>query len=315
MSSWRLVADVGGTNVRFARACPGGRIEDVVEHQSAAYGQFLDALDAYMSGLGDSAEGCSGALIGAAGPLDDDEIRLTNGRWTIRRKDISRRLGGCAVRLFNDLQAVALSIPILEPADVLTIAGVGPEVKASATCLAVNVGTGFGAASLIAGPSGWISIASEAGHIALAATTAAEFALCQSTQSRLESIEDVLSGPGLETLYAYFRQHSGVPTAVRHAQEIFERLDSDEIARQSADMFTSLLARVCGDLVLATAAWGGLYLFGSVIRGWHAHADIEAFRRHFAAKGKMSKRMAAVPVRLVTNHAAPLIGLASQQPA
>lgn len=314
MSRWRLVADVGGTNVRFARARSGGRIEDVVEHESAAYERFGDALDDYLAGIGGS-RSCAGALIGAAGPVENDEIRLTNGRWTIRRKDISRRLGGCAVRLFNDLQAVALSIPMLEPADLVTVIAGNADTGEAATRLAVNVGTGFGAATLIAGPRGWMSMASEAGHIALAATTAAEFALCQSTHPRLQSIEDVLSGPGLEHLYGHFRQQAGVAAALRHSREIFERLDSDTIARQTADMFTALLARICGDLVLATAAWGGLYLFGSVIQGWHAHADIEAFRRHFAAKGKMSARMASVPVRLVTNHAAPLIGLASQQSA
>ena len=313
MSRWRLVADVGGTNVRFARARSGGRIEDVVEHESAAYGRFGDALDAYLANSVDGIDSCCGALIGAAGPVGDDEIRLTNGRWSIRREDISRRLGGCPVRLFNDLQAVALSIPVLEPGDLVTVVAGNADTAKATTRLAVNVGTGFGAATLIAGPRGWMSMASEAGHIALAATTAAEFELCQSPHLHLQSIEDVLSGPGLEHLYSHFCQQAGVAPAVRHSREIFERLDSDTIARRSADMFTVLLARICGDLVLATAAWGGLCLFGSVIQGWHAHADIEAFRRHFAAKGKMSARMATVPVRLVTNHAAPLIGLASQQ--
>ncbi|HUF87688.1 MAG TPA: ROK family protein [Thermohalobaculum sp.] len=308
MAGWRLVADVGGTNVRFARALEGGGLADRAEHGTAGFPAFSDALRAYLAALGD-AGGCAGASIAAAGPVSGDRIRLTNGAWTIERGEVSRLLGGAEVGLFNDLQAAALSIPWLEARDlgvVLTPDGApGPD----GALLAVNVGTGFGAATLVGLQGGWASLASEAGHMTLGATTAAELALGAALHPPAASIEDVLSGAGMVNLYRHFAA-SSAPPADLHAEEVLARVPHDRAARQAADTFTALLGRVAGDLALATAAWAGVYMFGGVVLGWHRHADLAAFRAQFTAKGKMSARMASVPVYVVTNEAAPLIGLA-----
>lgn len=307
MAGWRLVADVGGTNVRFARAGEGGRLSDRVEHGTADFPGFADALAAYLDRIG-GAEGCESASIAAAGPVADGEIRLTNGTWVIREAEVSRLLGGVPVSLFNDLQAAAVSIPWLDAADLWPLLTPEAAPAPGAARLAVNVGTGFGAAALAPAGQDWISLASEPGHMTLGATTEAELALRRELDPPAESVEDVLSGDGLVALYRLFAGRAA--PAELHSREVLAGAGADPAAGQAAAMFTRLLGRVAGDLTLATAAWGGVYLFGSVVLGWRAVADRAAFRAAFTAKGKMSARMDAVPVHVVTNEAAPLIGLA-----
>lgn len=310
MTGWRLVADVGGTNVRFARAFRDGRLADRVERAVSEFPAFASALGRYLDQTGDLT-GCEGARIAGAGPVADDAIRLTNIDWTIRAGEVSRVLRGAPVALFNDVQAAAMSVPHLSAEDLLPVVNGTGNPDPSAPRLAVNIGTGFGAATLAHTEPGWISVPSEAGHMTLAATSAEEFALCTDPGRRFRSVEDVLSGPGLVSLHRHLTAPTGAQAApAPRPRQILAQRDTDPVARRAAEMFTALLARICGDLVLATAAWGGLYLFGSVVLGWHDHRACEAFRSIFTAKQKMASRMAAVPVHVVGNDLAPLIGLA-----
>lgn len=308
MAGWRLVADVGGTNVRFARAREDGRLTDRAEHATARFPAFTDALSAYLGGIG-GAGGCSSAGIGAAGPVAGDEVRLTNGKWTIRAAEISSLLGGVPVRLFNDLQAAALAIPWLAAGDLRPVLAPETTPAEGAARLAINVGTGFGAAALAPVGAGWTSLASEAGHMTLGATTVDELSLRAGLTPPATSVEDVLSGGGIVRLYRHFAG-PGVAAGELRTEQVLERAAGDAAAQRAVDTFTGLLARVAGDLVLATGAWGGVYMFGSVVLGWQARADRGAFRARFVAKGKMSARMQAVPVHVASNEAAPLIGLA-----
>ena len=306
MADWRLVADVGGTHVRFARALADGRLADWDERATAGHPEFADALGAYLEAVGGAGD-CNGAAIAAAGPPSGDEIKLTNGVWTIRRSEVSRRLGGAPVRLFNDLEAAALAIPWLDAGDLIPVVTPGRTPSGEGARLAVNVGTGFGGAALVPVPGGWASLAAEPGHMTLGATSAEELALRTGARPPVRSVEDALSGAGLVSLYRFF---AGTETDVRTSQQILARTGADSAAARATETFTVLLGRVAGDLVLAAGAWGGIYLFGGVVEGWQAVADADLFRAQFTAKGKMADRMATVPVHVVTNDAAPLIGLA-----
>lgn len=313
MGGWRLVADVGGTNVRFARALEDGCLADRAEHGTAGVASFADALRGYLATLGGVGP-CADARIGAAGPVSGGQVsggqvRLTNGVWTIRAREVAQILGGAEVRLFNDLQAAALSIPWLQAGDLDAVVAPDEPPETDAAMLAVNVGTGFGAASLASVADGWVSLASEAGHMSLGATTPDELALWRALEPPPMSVEDVLSGDGIVALHRHFARPGGL-AANPHSEEILAAVATDPAARRTAETFTALLGRVAGDLVLAAAAWGGVCLFGGVVHGWHRQADLAAFRRHFTAKGRMTARMASVPVHVVRNQAAPLIGLA-----
>src|SRR5690625_2746288 len=124
----RLVADIGGTNARFALAVPEtGELTEVQVLPVSEFADFPAALGAYLG----SGREISAAAIAAAGPRDGDAISLTNAPWQIVAEDVSKVLGGAKVRLLNDLEAVALAIPHLGAEEAEAIAHCPPPKQAS----------------------------------------------------------------------------------------------------------------------------------------------------------------------------------------
>jgi len=305
-----LVGDVGGTNARFALSDKPGCLREFRSYHVEDYPNFTDALVAFLTAVGmggSSSRSPTAVRIAAAGPIDESgSVTLTNAPWRISEADIRGAAGGARARLFNDLEAVALALPHLGDADVAPFGGsIADPLRGNR--LAVNVGTGFGVAAAVVHEGSWSSIASEGGHMTFAARTAAEEALLPHVQS----IEDVLSGDGLVHLYR-IRCGSRARDAARGdmtASAVLEGCATDPVARDAVMIFTDLLARICGDLVLAHGAWGGIFLTGSVALAWAHVAEPARFREIFASKGKMADRMRRVPTRLILAPQPALLGL------
>lgn len=299
MNTGRLVADVGGTNVRFAIADADGRLDRIKKFRTADFATFLDALSAYRADAGGLLEIDAGA-IAAAGPVDGDAVKLTNNEWIVDRTETSALLNGVPVALVNDLEAVAAALPHLTSDDLTTLGPVAPMRPERRTMLAVNVGTGFGASSVIRRDGRWYTCPSEAGHMTLT-----EVAMLPALHAD-DSVEDVLSGRGLARLYE--RLAGG---RSRQASDVFaEAAREAGGAADSVALFTHILGRIAGDLTLATCAWGGVYLCGSVATAWAGIADIERFRVEFVRKGPMHARMLKVPTAVIRRDMASLYGLA-----
>jgi glucokinase len=298
MTSWRIAADVGGTNVRFARVTAAKKLEDLVSWPTKSYTSFVDALSAYVAHIG-NLDRCEGAAIGAAGPEQNNTVKLTNGDWIVAAAEASACLEHRPVRVINDLQAIALAIPHLAADDIAPFKTNAPQAKhperARLPTLAINIGTGFGGSLLIATGTEWISIPCEPGHmkLALASKDAAQFG------NEMLSIEDILSGLGLKKYWNGETQH------------FLDRSPETDSDRQDMERFSRLFGQVCGDLVLATGAWGGVYTCGSVAAAWFTRGDHVAFREAFESKGPMSDRMKTVPLGHITHPQATLIGLAT----
>lgn len=275
----RLLVDIGGTNCRFALADPGGAIGAVEAVPVAGFPRFEDALAAYLADRPRPAA----AAIAAAGPADGDAIRLTNAPWAISRRRVGALLDGAPVRLMNDLEAVALALPHLAAADVAVVAE-GRSVAGRAPKIALNAGTGLGAALVLpeAG-DGWRAIATEAGHMRFAAVAPDETRIAAAAVT----YEDALAGRGHRLLRTLF---------------------PDPVRRRG--VYGGLLGRVAGDLVLATGAWGGVYLCGGVLGTWAENVDPDAMIERFCDKGPMAGRMAGVPVYRILLPTPALLGLA-----
>ncbi|HWV83215.1 MAG TPA: ROK family protein [Hyphomicrobiaceae bacterium] len=306
MTRRRIVADVGGTNSRFGISAGPGDLGEVRIYPTSGEAAFTDALATYVSDIGAHvASGCCDSVcIAAAGPVDAGSVRLTNAAWSISAREVSQFLGGVPVALVNDLEAVGLLLPHLQPSQV---APVGDTGKAALTGnrIAVNVGTGFGAATAVrSGEGRWAIAAGEAGHMSLALASAEEAAVLGSGAT----IEDFVSGAGVARLYAAHLQEKKSETG-RSADAIFAAVGRDPAAARTAAMLSRLLGRVTGDLVLATAAWDGVFLCGSVARAWLDIADIRVFRSAFENKGPMRDRMARVPTFLISQAEPALMGL------
>jgi glucokinase len=303
VSGWRLVSDVGGSNARFARGADGA-LRDRRIYLVRDYPTFQDALTRYLADTG-GAQGCHSAAIDLAGPVDGGRGKLTNAPWIIDERDAARQLGVPAV-LINDLQAVALALPHLAEQDLTPLGAATRARDGRRTMLALNVGTGFGAASLVPAGSGWVACGCEPGHMALGAIDAEQLAVIEG----IPTVEDLLSGRGVKALYTRVaRLHGAEPRADWTGADVFRNARQDTVAAETVHQFTLLLGRIAGDLALATGAWGGVYLCGSVIDGWAEAADISLFREQFERKGAMSDRMPGVYTGIILPDDAPLIGL------
>ncbi len=309
MTGRRIVADVGGTRSRFAISGGPGDLSEIRVYPTAGRSSFAEALATYVIDIGAGpAEGwCSGAHIAAAGPVDRGAVQLTNAAWSISEREVSQHLGGVRVALVNDLEAVGLLLPHVQLVDVAPIGGVA-RAELVGSRIAVNVGTGFGAATAVrvAGAQ-WAIAAGEAGHMSLAPATVEEAVALGFGWT----VEDFLSGAGVGRLYAAL-VHAAVDGAAqdeRAADAVFSASASDLTAARTAQMFSRLLGRITGDLVLATAAWDGAFLCGSVARAWLEVANVAAFREAFEDKGPMRERMAKVPTLVINTPEPALLGL------
>jgi glucokinase len=233
-------------------------------------------------------------------------VKLTNAHWEIEARKVAALFGGVPTQLVNDLQAVALALPHLTDDEVTPIGEVRRGDGMRQTMLAVNVGTGFGGAAAIPSGAGWIANPGEPGHMTLGLHDTGLLELLRD----METVEDVLSGRGVTPLYRRLAERLGetVDEGLCAAQ-IFARAEDDSVASETLRIFSVLLGRIAGDLALASAAWGGVYLCGSVVNGWAAAGGTQRFRPPFEAKGVMRSRMEGVYTGILTSDDIALIGL------
>ncbi|MEO0792266.1 MAG: ROK family protein [Pseudomonadota bacterium] len=312
-----VVSDLGGTNVRFATVAADGRtLTHVTSHPLTSFADFSSALTAYASGhLGDPTA-VARIAIGAAGPVSNNRVQLTNAPWTIDAADLKSELG-CRARLVNDLQAVASAIPHLTTDTLESWRGEPGSGDIATTAIALNVGTGFGASALHTFTVGNVptshAAATEAGHISLPLDYQDREPAPKPTSDGQASIEpatfeDVLSGRGLVELVA---RTSGV--RFDDARAVIAAAGRPEVDRALAH-FGWLAGRAARDLVLAHGAWGGIYLFGSVLEGWAEVADRASFFSGFDGPNPMAAPLSTVPVIQIKHPQAALVGLISQLP-
>lgn len=309
MNGWRLLADIGGTNARFARTDPAGRILERRSYDVAEFPDFQTALGTFIDETGGTA-GCRSAAIDAAGPVIGGKVQLTNIAWRISETEVSGVLGGIPTRIFNDLEAVALALPFLDHSDLVPIGTIRTPPADPQRMVALNVGTGCGAATVIRWNNQWIPCPSEAGHMTFRSDADTGPALPAGEGETDVTVEDALSGRGVVNLYRQQCAAAGVGISAATASEVFARVSSDAAARRSLDIFTERLARSARDLVLASAAWSGVYLIGGVIDGWCRHASADLFREVFEASRTMRAPLSRTYSGVITRRDTAFLGLA-----
>ena len=309
MKSWRLLADIGGTNARFARS----RLEydpfSLRNYKVADFSSFNEVFKRYVADT-DGLQGCNGAAVCAAGPVLDGQVQLTNVPWRISEAEISQLAGKVPVVLYNDLEAVALALPHLGNADLMPIGKFREPPSLQDRMLAINVGTGFGAAVVMPSGGSWATCPSEAGHMSFGAQDKVELALLTGDHSSIFTVEDALSGHGLVHLYRKQCERLGIQMSATAPEEVFAKVSSDAAAEATLRLFTVWLGRVARNLTLATSAWGGVFLTGGVVRGWHGHSSSCEFRTSFEAAQKMQEPLRRTYTGVIKCTGISLLGLA-----
>ena len=299
-----LVADIGGTNARFAIVEDDG---DPGAPVSLACDDFPDLVDTVGAGLRLLAP--RAAAIAVAAPITGDRVVLTNrGEWRFSARAAAGALGLDRLTVVNDLCALALALPVLGRAD-WTPLGPGPSNGADGAPQAVlGPGTGLGTAAVVPSGEGWVPVAGEGGHVTLAATDDRQAALIrQIRDSGARATPDrLVSGPGLARIHAALAAIDGVDGVPHQAQDI--AAGACPYCVETVALFACLLGALAGDLALTYGARGGVYVGGGVVPKLGVAFPGDLFRREFEAKGRFAEYVAAIPTRLITHPHATLIG-------
>lgn len=298
LSRRALVADIGGTNIRFA-------ISDVDELTISDFallstGDFSgpeEALERYLKTIPRKP-----SLVGlaVAGPVRDDTVMMTNRPWTFSATDIAALTGAEHVCIVNDFEALALAIPHLSRYDLQNVGGAEPHGYGTKAIL--GPGTGLGVAASIHTHDGWTAIASEGGHVGFGAQTEPEARLLRSVAGTAPFIaaEDVLSGRGLVALHAALAETAhGRPLETAEAIVRAAVADRHPAAIAAVEQFVTWLGRFAGDVALTFGASGGVYLAGGIVPNIAAQVSGPRFRAAFEGKGPLTDYLRQIPAYIV----------------
>jgi glucokinase len=305
----RLVADIGGTNARFAIiASPGAAPTHLRSMRCADHAGPQAALQAWRADTG--ATPPEVAAFGIATPLTGDQVAMTNHPWKFSIGALRAALGLRRLTLVNDFTALAFSLPLLG-ADDLRPVGAG-KAYAGAACGLIGAGTGLGVSGLLPAPGGYVPLQGEGGHVSLPASTPREAAVIAVLAARHGhvSAERALSGPGLCALHDALRALDGAPALeLAPAQVSARALDAScPFCVEAVGLFCALLGTVAGDLALTLGARGGIYIGGGVVPRLGELFLRSAFRERFVAKGRFRPWLEQVPTQVIVAPHAALIG-------
>jgi glucokinase len=325
LSSPWLVADIGGSNARFAWVPQAGSQPLHVRTLAVAeYPDLLDAVRAYLGGLQHAGLVAHGAqprraAFAMATAVGGDRIEFTNSSWAFSRRSMAAQLGLGAERLLvlNDFEALALSLPRLRPAQWQLQPGQSsPDF--SVPVAVVGPGTGLGVAGLVPVPGrhgGWQALAGEGGHATLAPHDDFESQLLAAAREEYPhvSAERFLSGIGLPVLYRATAKVLGQrPLADADGKWIVERAmaEDDPLAGATIDRFCAMLGGFCGSVALMLGARGGVFIGGGIVPRLGARFAASEFRARFEAKGRFSDYVRGIPTPLITDTLVALDGAA-----
>lgn len=290
-----LGGDLGGTKTLLALAeIVAGEIRIV--HQQRYASADYPSFDALLGDFLADAPAIAAACFGVAGPTDGQNAQLTYLPWRLAASALSQRFAIPNVTLANDFAAAAHGLPLLETRQVLTLHAGLPLPHAPRVIL--GAGTGLGVAGLIWEGAHYRVIPGEGGHFGFAPQTPEQLELARwllDSNGRVTT-EDIVSGPGLARIYAFF---GGRP---QQAEEIGQAAlaGSDPLAKQSLALWLSCYGAFAGDLAMHWLARGGVYLAGGMAAKLMPGADCTPFIDAFLAKREHRALVNDMPIHLLT---------------
>ncbi|HEY2482332.1 MAG TPA: glucokinase [Caulobacteraceae bacterium] len=311
-----LVADIGGTNSRFALAGldASGAIVTAFRQdmRNADHAGVEASIRTYLAELG-AAPAPTMAAFGVASPIADDLVRLTNRDWSFSISDLRRRFGWSKFEVVNDFVALGQALPVLGRQDWRALIGPDWPSPLPAVVSLVGPGTGLGVGVLVNGSAGPTVIPTEGGHASFAPVDALEIEILRSMLRQFPRVsnERILSGPGMEHLYAALADIRGRPEAPPPAPAIVDAAVAgrDTLARETVERFCLILGGVMGDVALVQGAQA-VAIGGGIAGRMLEFLDTALVRARFEAKGRAQPVLAAVPIALIVHAEPGLLGAA-----
>lgn len=310
-----LIGDIGGTNARFALANPDEvAFSRPKTLKCAEFSSSVAAMKHYLDEV--AAPAPVAVCLAAAGPVIDESIKVTNNHWNLSAREIRSDLEVERVRLINDFEAVAWSIPYIDSRYLEAVGQVSQqELPDGDFRLAiVGPGTGLGTGGLMRRDGRYIPIVGEGGHIGFAPKSKVQIELLEVLREKFErvSLERLLSGSGIENIYWALHALRGEKRAELSAAEVFKAAGtgSDPVAADATQLFFEILGQAAGDIALVLGAQDGVYLAGGIVKRYPKMLHISGFRNAFENKGHHRSLMERTPTRLITYGEPGLLGAA-----
>ncbi|KQZ93634.1 glucokinase [Rhizobium sp. Root564] len=307
-----LIGDIGGTNARFC-ILPDATSEAVhlTTVKTADYPSIDDAIK--IAVLSNTAIKPVSALLAVAGPIESDEIPLTNCHWIVKPKEMLSKLGLSDVVVVNDFEAQALAIAALDDDNRERIGPHRPDMMASRVVL--GPGTGLGVGGLVHARNMWFPVPGEGGHVDLGPRTKRDreiFPHLEAIEGRISG-EQILCGRGLVNLYHAICTADGIAPSFSDPADVTAHGlgGSNAQAEETLSLFSTYLGRVAGDMALVFMARGGVYLAGGISQKIIPALKRPEFRAGFEDKAPHSALMRSIPTYVVTHPQAALAGLST----
>ena len=305
----RLLADIGGTNARFAIETAPFQFEAVAVLPCSAYASLGAAMAAYLAGDAPRlhAARIRHAAIAIANPVDGDTVSMTNHTWSFSISALREQLDLSTLLVVNDFTALAMALPYLAPSQRMRVGG-GLEL-AGRTIGLLGPGTGLGVSGIVPLDGRWAALASEGGHASFAPADDTEIAIMRELwrEHGHASAERLLSGPGIELI------HRVVAGTALGAAEITRRAvdGGDPDCRRTVECFCGVLGAVAGNIALTLGATGGMYIGGGIVPRLGALFAASPFRARFEAKGRLGAYLARIPTYLITEKYPAFLGVSA----
>jgi glucokinase len=316
-----LAGDIGGTNARLAYFQPqNGHLNLVSErvYPSREHSEFGEIVTQFLKDSGSRPEV---ACFGIAGPVRDGRVETSNLPWVIEQSRLAKQISLPSTWLINDLEASAWGIGALSPGDLVPLNRVSGHVSGNQAVIAA--GTGLGQAGLYWDGSHHQVFACEGGHCDFAPQGELQIELLRYLAARFEhvSYERILSGPGLVNVYDFLRDRGKEKETPEFAAELKNGDAAAAISRaaidgtstlavQALDLFIDVYGAEASNLALKTMATGGLFLSGGISPKILSKLQGPRFMQAFVHKGRLRPLVESIPVQVVTNEKAGLLGAA-----
>jgi glucokinase len=318
-----LAGDVGGTTTRlglFEKTDARPRLLAVREFTTLDFPDLPSMIAAFLRQESRTDLPMDSACFGVAGPVTGDIARLTNIPWRVDADDVARAFGLSRVRLLNDLEAMAYAVPVLNVSEVHVLQQ-GQSAGGTGNIAVIAAGTGLGEAVLHHVDGRYVAVASEAGHADFAARTEREIALLRYLVGRYgrAQVEDVVSGRGLREIHRVVHAGGSACAAMidLDAADASAAISAAGLERRCTGCVDTLNVLVgaygaeTGNLALRAVATGGVFIGGGIAPKILTALTDGAFIGAFRAKAPFESMLDAVPVKVIINAGAGLLGAAN----
>lgn len=313
-----LIADIGGTNARFALETARGKFEAIQVLKCADYPTVSDAIRAYLqlpAAMAAGAASINKVGIAIANPVTGDLIQMTNHHWSFSISAVQTEFSFAALRVVNDFTALAMALPHLDDTQKYQV-GTGTKQENAAIGL-LGAGTGLGVSGLIPLADGkhWVALDSEGGHTSFSPTNQREIDILQFALKKYAHVssERLMSGSGLLLIYQALAARAGRTDTDIDIPEITRRGLSGEcnLCAETLAVFCEMLGSMAANLAVTLGAKGGVYIGGGIVPRLGQFFDQSNFRKSFVSKGRFAQYLSAIPTFVITEPFPAFIGISA----